>query len=136
MSKALACPSEHQEQKWLFQWAEFQSARYPALKLMYAVPNGGKRDIITASVLRDEGVKSGVPDVMLPAPIGRYHGLYIEMKRQQGGRLSDSQKEWLHNLREQGYATVVCKGTDEAQSAIMDYLNGKEGWRAYGNDKF
>ncbi len=44
------------------------------------MPNGGKRDKATAAVLKRQGVKAGVPDIMLPAARAGYHGLYIELK--------------------------------------------------------
>lgn len=52
----------------------------PELQYMYHVPNGGKRDKATAAVLKRQGVKAGVPDIMLPAARAGYHGLYIELK--------------------------------------------------------
>ena len=39
------------------------NSRYPKLKgLLYAVPNGGRRDKVTASKLKQEGVVAGVCD--------------------------------------------------------------------------
>lgn len=76
--------TEHQEQVSLFQWAESVTGLYPCLRWMYAVPNGGKRNKITAYALKREGVKVGISDVVLPAARGGYHGLYIEMKRTKG----------------------------------------------------
>ena len=35
--------SEHDEQVALFDWANLQANRDPALRLLFAVPNGGKR---------------------------------------------------------------------------------------------
>lgn len=113
--------SESTEQQALFEWAEFAAKKTPELKLMYAVPNGGKRPSSTAARLKKEGVKPGVPDICLPVPRGRYHGLYIEMKF---GRNTPSaeQKEWLHRLQEQGYKVDVCFGWGEAVKVIVDYL--------------
>lgn len=88
-------PTEAQEQMTLFSWAAMQSGKYPELNLLYHVPNGGSRHKAEAGRLRAEGVKAGVPDLCLPVARGQYHGLYIELKRQRGGRTSDHQSEWL-----------------------------------------
>ena len=86
-------PTEAQEQMTLFSWAAMQSGKYPELNLLYHVPNGGSRHKAEAGRLRAEGVKAGVPDLCLPVARGQYHGLYIELKRQRGGRTSDHQSE-------------------------------------------
>ena len=68
--------SGHQEA--LFSWAAYRTGLMPELQYMYHVPNGGKRDAATAVALKRQGVKAGVPDIMLPAARAGYHGLYIE----------------------------------------------------------
>lgn len=90
---------------------------------MFAVPNGGFRHKITAAKLKAEGVKSGIPDIMLAWPNHRFHGLFIEMKRLVGGRISDEQKNWSERLRVAGYAVHTCKGFEEAKNTIEKYLN-------------
>lgn len=70
--------SGHQEA--LFSWAAYRTEIMPELQYMYHVPNGGKRDAATAVALKRQGVKAGVPDIMLPAARAGYHGLYIELK--------------------------------------------------------
>lgn len=118
-------PTEAQEQEALFRWAEYQKNVFPELALLYHIPNGGSRDVREAHNLRMQGVKSGVPDLMLPVPRGGYHGLFIEMKRLKGGVVSDSQKGWLAALRKQGYRCEVCRGYEAAVTVIRDYLGGK-----------
>lgn len=115
--------TEHEEQKLLFAWAQYK----PELKYMYAVPNGGKRHPATARKLKMEGVKAGVPDVFLPLPKNGYHGLYLEMKRQNlgyksRGVVSASQKEYLNHLEQMGYKCAVANGFDEAKAIIEAYL--------------
>ena len=100
---------------------------------MWAVPNGGLRNAKTANDLKHEGVKSGVPDMMIPIPNKYYHGLFIELKDKpktlKSGKLStshtkvpDNQKEWLDKLNNNGYKAIVCYGADEAIEAIEDYI--------------
>ena len=118
----LTVPLEDAEQRIIFQWAAMETAAHPELGLLYAIPNGGKRAIKTAIALKAQGVKSGVPDMCLPVSRGGYHGLYIELKRQKGGVVSETQKSWLTALAEQGYKAVVCKGAEEAIRTIKEYL--------------
>lgn len=118
-------PTEAEEQTALFNWAEFAQAQYPELALLYHVPNGGSRNRIEAARLKGQGVKPGVPDICLPVPRGGYHGMYIELKRQRGGKLSNEQKLWLTALGGQGYKCLVCFGADEAEREITKYLRLK-----------
>ena len=110
------------EQAALFQWAKLNVGRYPSLRLMFAVPNGGSRkSSIEGANLKKQGVRAGVPDICLPAPSGQYHGLFIELKAA-GGRVQENQAEWLDELNMQGYRAVVCFGFDEARAEIERYL--------------
>jgi hypothetical protein len=59
-------------------WFSHQYSKYDAL--CFAVPNGGKRGVVTASIMKAEGVKSGVADVLLLVPNGLFNGLCIEFK--------------------------------------------------------
>lgn len=72
--------SEATEQQAVIRWAGYMSGRYPELELLYHIPNGGSRNKIEAANLKQQGVKSGVPDLCLPVGKGKYNGLYIEMK--------------------------------------------------------
>ena len=117
-------PTEAQEQAWLMAWAKGNEARHPELKLLYHVPNGGSRNKIEAANLKRQGVKSGVPDLCLPVARGRYHSLYVEMKRRERSRITQTQKEWLQELHKYGNLVVVCYGAEEAKAAILEYLKG------------
>lgn len=116
--------SESVEQTGLFRWAAFERGKHPELELMYHVPNEGKRSKRTGAQLKREGLKPGVPDMVLPVPRGKYHGLYIEMKAT-GNKTTDEQNKWLEALQEQGYRTAVCYGWEVASKVITDYLNLK-----------
>lgn len=118
--------SESQEQRDLFHWAARSAGRLPELHLLHAIPNGGARSAVTGARLKAEGVKKGVPDICLPVPRGGFHGLYIELKRVKGGRVSDEQRWWLGRLTRYGYLALVCKGWQEAAKAIEDYLGESE----------
>lgn len=115
-------PTEHEEQCTLVQWAGYSVSKYPELELLYAIPNGGLRNIRVAIKLAREGVKRGVPDLHLPVARGGYHSLYIEMKRI-GGKLSPNQIEIIEKLREQGHMVCVCYGAEQAIEQLERYLN-------------
>lgn len=119
-------PTEHEEQVALFQWAEMAQAEHPELALLFAVPNGGYRPMTTAAQLRDEGVRSGVPDCCLPVARGRWHGLWLELKRvNRTNHPTPAQVEWIERLRTYGHMVVVAYGAQEAIDAITTYLDTK-----------
>lgn len=113
--------SEHAEQVALFAWAEDNVERLPALSLMFAIPNGGHRHRSVAVQLKMEGVKAGVPDLMLPWPARGKAGLFIEMKYGKN-QPTNSQQLWLQRLAQAGYATAICYGCEEAVRVIEEYL--------------
>ena len=117
-------PSEDEEQIQVVKWAEMQMGRWPALQWLYHIPNGGKRRRIEAARFKAMGVKAGVPDLCLPVPKGGYHGLYIEMKRQEGGKLSKDQREWIEGLDKNGYCVSRCDGWEQAVAVLEGYLRG------------
>lgn len=114
-------PTEAEEQTALFEWATLMEHRIPALKMMFAIPNGGSRHKREAINLKRQGLKPGVPDICLAYPSGGYHGLYIELKVGKN-KPSQVQKQWLSKLSEAGYKAAVCYGFDDAMKTIMDYL--------------
>lgn len=115
--------SGHQEA--VFSWCDYNVGRYPELVLLYHVPNGGKRDAATARALKRQGVKAGVPDLVLPVIRAGYAGLYIELKAP-GGKLEPSQIDYLQAVAQQGYLALVCVGWIAATQALSNYLEGKE----------
>jgi hypothetical protein len=70
-------------------------------------------------------LQKGVPDLFICAPVGRAHGLWIEMKKEKGGFLSPEQVNWLRARERDEYAIAVCHGADEAIKIITQYLEGK-----------
>ena len=116
---------EHNEQVAVFAWAGREEARYPELALLFAVPNGGRRDKITGARLKAEGVKPGVPDIWWPVARGPYHGLVIELKADKG-RPTPKQKAWLAALEAQGWKVMVCVGAAAAVQVIEWYAAGAE----------
>lgn len=121
MARNVRIDTEDGAQEALFSWCDMQRHRYPELKLLHHIPNGGKRDKATAIALKRRGVKAGVPDLSLPVARGGYHGLYIELKVGKN-TTTEKQKEWLKALNEQGYKAIVCNGWQAAAEALAEYL--------------
>jgi hypothetical protein len=113
--------SEAIEQRKLFNWAKMMQFEYPELSLLFAIPNGGHRNAIEAKNLKMQGVKPGVSDIFLPVPRHGLHGLWLELKYGKG-KLSEHQKKWLEDMKEQGYGTSVCYSYEEARNVITSYL--------------
>lgn len=99
--------------------------RLPAVAaLIYHVPNGGHRHKLVAIKLKGQGVKAGVPDLVLPMARGGYFGLYLEFKATapNDAAVSASQHAWIRQLNEQGYLAIVCRGHFDAMEQIRAYL--------------
>lgn len=88
---------------------------------MHHCPNGGKRDRVSAAVLKRQGVKAGVPDLHLPVPKGQYASLYIEMKYGDG-RLQKEQKDFLKQAADYGNFVAVCYSQEIALKVIEEYV--------------
>ncbi len=116
--------SESEEQQALFEWARMNENAIPELRLIFAIPNGGKRPFTTAARLKKEGVKPGIPDICLPVSRACFYGLYIEMKVGKN-MLTKEQKWWRNELTAQQYYVAVCCGWEEAKNMILRYLQSK-----------
>ncbi len=118
-------PSEDAEQAAVFEWAEYAMAAHPCLRLMYHIPNEGKRSASYGARLKRLGMKKGVSDICLPVARGGYHGLYIELKAADG-KPTPEQKEFLRSVNIEGFLGVVCHGSREAIRLIERYVRGEE----------
>lgn len=116
--------SEAQHQSTLMQWSRQPSilAKWPELKLLHHIPNGGNRDAIDGARMKEQGVKRGVPDLHLPVARGKYHSLYIELKRADCGETSVDQDWWIEELNRQGNFCEVCHGWESARRVIEWYM--------------
>lgn len=97
--------------------------QYPRLsKLLFAVPNGSRRDVVTGAILKREGVVAGVADLILLIPKKGYASLCIEMKYGGNGQ-SESQKEWQRLAEAAGNKYVVCRSLEEFVRVVNWYLS-------------
>lgn len=106
-------PTEHEEQREVVRWFR---QKYRGVRI-FAIANGGWRSKATAAKLKAEGVSRGVPDLFVPEC-----GLWVEMKRVVGGRLSPEQRDWIEYLRKVGNTVLVCYGAEDAKDQIDFYM--------------
>lgn len=116
-------PTEDEEQAYIVSWAKINESRYPELKLLYHIPNEGKRSNREGARMKRLGLRRGVSDLCLPVARCGFHGLYIELKAQDG-KATAEQNEFIRDVLGQGYYARVCFGADEAVMVIEDYLKG------------
>ena len=117
--------SEHQIQSALIHWWSLQHKNYRLPEFaLFAVPNGGARSAATGAMLKREGVRKGVTDLMLLAPNKTHHALLIEMKAG-SNKPSKEQREFLGHALTEGYQCAVCNDWQEATKIIHEYLGGR-----------
>ena len=97
---------------WNYQYPEFAG-------LLFAVPNGGRRDAREGARLKQQGVTAGVSDLILLVP--RPHVLLLELKVK-GGKVSDAQKAWLASAAALGHTTAVAYDFNAARAAIVNHI--------------
>ncbi len=111
-----ACPTEVHEQIVAATWLEKNNVTF------YHIPNGGRRSLSEGVKFKRMGVKAGIPDLCIPLARKGYHGLYIELKRQRGGVISEAQQYWLSQLKKEGYDVYVAKGANDLISYVKNYM--------------
>tara|TARA_B100000519_G_scaffold3813_2_gene3742 strand:- start:1347 stop:1691 length:345 start_codon:yes stop_codon:yes gene_type:complete len=69
------------------------------------------------------GYKKGIPDIIIYEPIGKWHGLAIELKV---GYNKPTQHQWYWNeqLNKRGYISEICYDLDTAIAVIETYMSG------------
>lgn len=105
--------SEHTEQVNLVNWARKQGI------FIFSVPNGFKSSAKACVMMKQEGLLSGVPDLIACFPNGK--AVFLEMKVQ-GGVVSIEQKKVHKQLQELGFDVYVCWSCFEAVKFLKKYL--------------
>lgn len=133
-NRAASLEAEHHEQVALINKVRELEPAYPELELLFAVPNGGHRNISVAKKMKAEGVRAGVLDLFLPVARWPHPGCAIEMKaeyryvdpdgqaRTRRGSTSDAQDWWIEKLRAQGWRVEVCYSAGAAMEVLLGYL--------------
>lgn len=119
--------SETTEQIKLFNWARSREDIIPELRLLYHIPNEGKRTKGNGQILKAAGLRAGVPDICLPVARRGHNALYIEMKFGKN-KPTEAQKEFMDALKEQGALVKVCYSAEQAREHIRNYLSPTDGF--------
>lgn len=112
-------PTEHQEQSLVIQYCNLR--KIP----IFHIPNGSYKSVTARTKSKKEGLKAGVPDLMIPIANKSHHGLFIEMKRVKNSKVSVQQLKWIELLNKQGYKAIVCYGSSAAIKEIEEYIKEK-----------
>lgn len=112
---------EHQNQHALISWWAIKCKSYGLPEFaLFAIPNGGARNAVTGAILKREGVRKGVCDLMLLKRNKDHAGLFIEMKAAKGV-ISKDQKAFIEHVNKE-YKAVVCYNWQDAADTIHIYL--------------
>ena len=102
--------SEEDHQRALAEWLDMRKVAW------FHPPNGGHRARTVAAKLKGQGVKAGVPDVIIitppPARPGAV-GTVLELKTETG-RVRASQRLWLETFEACGWVALVGRGWVDA----------------------
>ena len=112
---------ESQIQRNCLKWFKLQHSRV----VIHAIPNGGKRSRIEASIMQGEGVLAGAADLFIAHASRGKHGLYIEVKTPKGVH-RDSQKEFERNVIAAGYCYFVCRSLEDFIRVVNEYVNSEQ----------
>ena len=119
-SKRKAAPESESNQQEIV--IKYLRLAYP--DALYCASAGGMRtSYLQAVKMKRTGYVKGFPDLFIYEPRGAFFGLAIEMKKEKGGTASPEQKRWQEQLRNRGYASYICKGSEEAIKQIDEYFN-------------
>lgn len=121
--------SEHEEQCAV---VDYLHRVYPNV-LFFSVPNGAQlagntigQRAARMNKLKAEGFLPGVSDLIIFEPRGQYSALFLEMKRENGGEVSENQMWFLREVERRGGFGIVVHGFEEAQEVIDNYLQPDE----------
>lgn len=106
--------SEYMEQCGFITWWKY---KFPEV-LIFHIPNGEFRSPSTASRLKKAGVVPGIPDLFCPAM-----RLWIEIKREDGGKVSNEQKRIHQYLESIGDTVIIAHGAREASERVLFLKN-------------
>lgn len=124
----------HEFQKAFIHHCGLNEGRFPLLKALYAVPNGGLRDKVTAAKMKAEGQRKGVWDLNLPVrrvqtfsplPVHLMStiGLWIEIKIGRD-QLTPEQIAWRELLEPLGHEFYIARDTPCGMQRALEYVIG------------
>ncbi len=83
---------------------------------VFAVPNGGQRNLITATRLKAEGALAGVADMVI---LEKGTCLFVEVKTAKG-RQQESQKVFEEKVKSHGMRYVIWRDVEDAVEYVKN----------------
>ena len=83
--------------------------------------NERKCTIQQGKILKRMGVTKGVSDIFLAISLNGYHGLWIELKIN-NGKVTNEQMEFIKRKNQRGYFAVAVWGLEATKEVIKCYL--------------
>lgn len=122
---------EHRGQKQFFEWVRTKCADDHPLSDAYAVPNfAGRFGKLNTIRLREEGMKPGQLDIVIPHARGGWNHCYIEAKIKPRTP-SPGQRRVIQRLRDANNYVVVVTGKDSGHLANLLWQTANE-YLAFG----
>ena len=118
------CPLEKEEQINFVDFCKSQNITVISTQNGFKMPKNAFNWAAYSNSLKRLGLSKGFPDLIVLArnKSQTHEVLFIEMKRQKGGRVSPEQKEWIERLDNDGYCVGVAKGFESAVKILEKYL--------------
>ena len=85
----------------------------------FHIPNGGKRDKVTAARLKQMGVRPGVADIIILTSTSL--PVAVELKIPKGGRQSDSQKGFQAVWEAAGGIYLIVRTPEEVDGLVFKF---------------
>lgn len=114
---------DNEEEREQIKFFELIPVYFPKLpdKLLFAVPNGGSRNVVEGVNLKKQGVTRGVADVILLIPRKGYASLCLEFKAKKG-KQSDEQKEFQRQAENCKNKYIIVRSAMDAIEKVRKYL--------------
>lgn len=97
---------------------------------VFAVPNGGNRNLREAARLKQQGVTAGVSDLILLLP-GKVY--FIEIKNPNGkGRQSPAQRDFEDTVRAYGHKYLLWDSWSQVEQFVKDHKQEVGNYLAVG----
>lgn len=117
----LPMPKEDHEQRRLASWLD--SRRRDGQPLVWThTANGRKRSKVAGAKLKREGLKRGVPDVLIFDPPLTVDAVGVALELKRAGREyrppTLEQMAWLRGLSDRGWYVCVARGFDDAREQL------------------
>lgn len=117
-------PLEKEEQIAFVEYCENNRISVVSTQNGFKMPKAAFNYAAYSKTLKKMGLSKGFPDlIILEKNKSKTHEvLFVEMKRQKGGKLKPEQEEWIQKLDDKDYCVGVAKGCESAVRILQKYL--------------